>query len=121
MAFPILCVWVRVCVVVRTRSCSTTPPWTWASRAHSPSSRAEVRVTPSTASTPSPLLHTHRRICVRVCGCAGELSDDAYRLKRHHPTLKPMHMATDKDDIKIEYRDDYGRVMVSFRTHTHTH
>ncbi|CEL98289.1 unnamed protein product [Vitrella brassicaformis CCMP3155] len=41
----------------------------------------------------------------------GELSDDAYRLKRHHPTLKPMHMATDKDDIKIEYRDDYGRVM----------
>ena len=55
-------------------------------------------------------------MCVYVC--AGELSDDAYRLKRHHPTLKPMHMATDKDDIKIEYRDDYGRVMVSFRTHT---
>lgn len=41
----------------------------------------------------------------------GELSDDSWRLGRHSGENKPLHQSTGARDIKIEYKDEFGRVL----------
>lgn len=41
----------------------------------------------------------------------GELTDDTWRLGRRSGENKPLHQSTNQNDIKIEYKDEFGRVL----------
>ncbi|XP_055388538.1 U4/U6.U5 tri-snRNP-associated protein 1-like, partial [Condylostylus longicornis] len=41
----------------------------------------------------------------------GELSDDTWRVGRSTGENRPLHQSTGSNDIKIEYKDEFGRVL----------